>query len=251
MKDWYRTFFDRLYYETYRPREHEERNLREARFIAKALGLPKGSLLLDIGCGYARHAVYLAKMGYRVVGIDLSNYLLERAKERIREFNVDVNVVRMDMRALGFIERFDGAYMFFTTFGYFAHQENLRVLKEIAHVLKRNGRLLIDIWNKYFMVHRFVVGGCEQYTWYESGGYTILEVIRFDIENEAVINERTFLRDGRIIEKRMFSVKTYSYAELKMMLEEAGMTLIKAYGDYEGRTFRLNSPRLIVVAEKL
>ena len=49
----------------------------------------------------------------------------------------------------------------------------------------------------------------------------------------------------------MFSVKTYSYAELKMMLEEAGMTLIKAYGDYEGRTFRLNSPRLIVVAEKL
>ena len=45
-------------------------------------------------------------------------------------------------------------------------------------------------------------------------------------------------------------IRLYSYRELKFMLEKAGMKLIEAYGDYQSNAFKINSPRLIVVAQK-
>jgi len=251
MEEWFRTFFDKLYYETYRPREPEERNEEEAKFIAKVLDLPRGSKVLDVGCGYARHAVYLARMGYRVVGVDLSDYLLEIARERIKRFNVEVELVKKDMRKLDYMEEFDGAYMFFTTFGYFTHEENQEVLRRIASVLKHRGRLLIDIGNKYQIIHRFVVrGDVESYTWWESGGYIILERRRFDMNEEMITAERIFIKDGALVGRRELMIRLYSYRELKFMLEKAGMKLIEAYGDYQSNAFKINSPRLIVVAQK-
>ena len=50
-KEWFRKFFDKYYYETYKVYEPEDRNKRESEFIVKALGLNKGSKILDIGCG--------------------------------------------------------------------------------------------------------------------------------------------------------------------------------------------------------
>jgi len=79
LEQWFKEFFDKYYYETYVETEPEDRNIREGKFIISALNLPKGSSILDLCCGYARHAVYLAKWGYSVVGFDLSDYLLKRA----------------------------------------------------------------------------------------------------------------------------------------------------------------------------
>lgn len=62
-EDWYVDFFDEIYFETCSVYETEERNERKARFIADALDLPPGSRLLDLGCGYAGHAVHLGGIG--------------------------------------------------------------------------------------------------------------------------------------------------------------------------------------------
>lgn len=250
MKEWYREFFDELYYETYRPREPEERNRKEAEFIARALELPKGAKILDIGCGYARHAVYLARMGYRVVGIDISDYLLEKAKERVKEFGVEVTLMKKDMRELDYREEFDGAYMFFTTFGYFSHEENQEVLMRVARALKPGGRFLVDITNKYKVIENFVRSGGQHRTWYKAGEYVVLEEMVFDIEKEEIISKRIFVKGDRVVASRAFTLKVYSYSELKTMLERAGLKPVKVFGDYEGKPFKINSPRLIIVAER-
>ncbi len=250
-KEWFRYFFDKLYYETYRPYEDEERNKKEAMFIARALELAPGSRLLDIGCGYARHAVYLARMGYRVTCVDISEYLLEKAQERAKEFGVNLEFLKVDMRHLDFSEEFDGAYIFFTTFGYFSDEENLKVLKRVSRALRPGGRLLIDIWNKFLIIHRFVCEGrTTRLQWWKSGGYLILEEQKFNLEDERLECLRIFIKDGVIVDKKFFSIRTYSYGELKKMINEVGMKVIKAYGNYEGDPFRINSRRLIVVAQK-
>ncbi len=165
--EWFREFFDHAYYETYAPWQTEDVNRREAEFIARALELPPGSKLLDVGCGFARHAVHLAQMGYRVVCLDVSDYLLEKARERIKSFGVEdrVEIVKMDMRYMNFENEFDGAYIFFTTFGYFSDEENERVIENLARALKPRGsetyieRVKVEsIWGDVGMNARFRYG---------------------------------------------------------------------------------------------
>lgn len=74
--EWFKEFFDELYAKTYMLLESEERNEKEASLISEMLQLSTGSKLLDLACGYGRHLVYLAKKGYQVVGVDLSETLL-------------------------------------------------------------------------------------------------------------------------------------------------------------------------------
>ena len=250
-KDWYLTFFDELYYETYRPREGEDRNREEAEFIAEALDLPQGSRLLDIGCGYARHAVYLAAMGYRVVGVDVSDYLLRVAEERVREFGVEVELVRADMRELEYDGEFDGAYMFYTTFGYFDHEGNVEALRRAVRALRPGGRLLIDVVNKYRAVADLVRERGEARRWWSSGGYVVLESSVLDVEEDALVAVRTFIRGGSVVATRGFRLRLYSYCELKAMLLEAGARPLRAYGDYRRSPYTASSPRLVVVAERV
>ena len=249
-REWFREFFDEFYYATYRPLESEERNRREAEFIAWALRLPPGSRLLDLGCGYCRHAVYLALMGYRVTCLDLSEYLLERCRERAEEFGVELEIARGDLRGLEYEGAFDGVYMFYTTFGYFDHETNLRVLERISRALRPGGRLLLDIWSKPRTLWMHYNSRGEVRNWYEAGGYLVLDVSRYDVLEDAVIAERTIASNRGILAKREFRVRVYTLAELKRMLEEAGLRLSRAYGDYNGSEYEISSPRLIAIAEK-
>ena len=253
-KPWFETFFDELYYETYRPFEDEERNEREARFIVEAMGLHPGSLVLDLGCGYGRHAVYLARWGYRVVCYDLSDYLLEKARERVEEFSVvgRVVLVKGDMRSLSYDAYFDGAYMFFTTFGYFTDTENLEVVKRVAKALKPGGVFLVDVWNPVRVIHYAHVHEGRRASWYEVGDYVVIEESRYDVFNARVEVKRVFLKKslGRVVAERRFSIRFYMPWELRGLLEEAGLVTEKTYGSYTGEEYRVTSPRLIVVARR-
>ncbi len=169
--EWYRDFFDELYYETYRHFQHEDKNRLEAEFIRSSLGLPEGSRILDLGCGYARHAIYPAKMGYRVMCVDISEYLLSVARSRVRGFGVvdRVEIVARDMREIDYREEFDGAYMFFTTFGYFSDRENIEVINKLSRALKSGGRVLIDLWNPARTMHIAFEYGGRVNRWFEAG----------------------------------------------------------------------------------
>ena len=72
---WFRmksvAFFDDDYLRTLpflTPRQTE----REAQFVAESLQIPTGGALLDLACGYGRHAMELAAKNYKVTGLDLS-----------------------------------------------------------------------------------------------------------------------------------------------------------------------------------
>ncbi len=254
MDEWFRTFFDQLYYETYSIFEDEERNLREAKFIIESMGLSPGSRVLDLGCGYGRHAVYLARQGYYVVCLDLSEYMIRKAEERVAAFNVSnrVELVHSDMRELKYRSEFDGIYMFFTTFGYFSDEENSILLERMSNALKPAGVLLLDLWNPVHIFHIAYINNGVHRIWLEAGDYTVLEETHYDVLNARVNTKRIFYKKGWIQpEERSFSVRVYTYWELRDMMEKAGLRIERTYGSYRGDEYKPASPRMILLARKL
>ena len=58
--------------------------------------------ILDVGCGTGRHAIELAKRGYSVTGVDLSDSMLQQAMEKAHGEKVSVNFLKADARELPF-----------------------------------------------------------------------------------------------------------------------------------------------------
>ena len=81
MKQWYEELFEN-YARKYDNESFTQGTIGECDFIEKEMNYEKNTRILDIGCGTGRHSIELAKRGYKVVGIDLSECLLERAKEK-------------------------------------------------------------------------------------------------------------------------------------------------------------------------
>jgi SAM-dependent methyltransferase len=110
--------------------------------LAAALGegwLPCGGRGLDVGCGLGTEAGYLALVGWRVAGIDLSQTALRRAAAK----HDDVAFVRADVRALPFATgRFDAA-VDRGCFHYLPAADRLCYSGELRRVLRPGGKLLL------------------------------------------------------------------------------------------------------------
>ncbi|HEV2106456.1 MAG TPA: class I SAM-dependent methyltransferase, partial [Candidatus Eisenbacteria bacterium] len=75
--EWPVAFFDDDYLRIYRPQLTPERTEAEADFIARELALAAGAAVLDLACGFGRHALAMARRGYRVTGLDFNPRYLE------------------------------------------------------------------------------------------------------------------------------------------------------------------------------
>ena len=127
----------------------------EAKGILALSKLEKGNVL-DLACGPGRHAIALARDGFRVTGVDLSPFLLEKAASLAQEQNVDVEWVQADMRHFLRPEAFDLAISIFTSFGYFDDkQDDLAVLRNIRRSLRVGGILVMELMGKEILARGF------------------------------------------------------------------------------------------------
>ncbi|WP_292102111.1 class I SAM-dependent methyltransferase [Mesorhizobium sp.] len=221
-----------------------EKSDREVGAIWELLSLTQGSSVLELGCGYGRIANRLAEKGARVTGLDISPILLKKAKADAAERRLNVEYVRGDMRSLPWRDRFDAVYLWYTTFGYFDEAGNERVIGEAAASLRKGGRLLIDLLNRFSLLRE------------KSPTYEIVQRnndLRIDIMNNDALTdrrncERIVVRNGRIRRTRL-SFRQYGFSECVRILRGAGFAAVDAYGQ-EGGPFTPDGQRLLVVAYK-
>jgi ubiquinone/menaquinone biosynthesis C-methylase UbiE len=124
-------FFDTHYVLTYAPLQSDDRSRAEALAAARLAGVPSGSWILDVPCGYGRHAVALAVEGDHVVGLDRSPTQLDEARRR-RGSATEPRLVRADYRQIPLAGgTFDGALVLHSSLGYTGTDADQAVLREI------------------------------------------------------------------------------------------------------------------------
>src|ERR1700692_4602764 len=81
--NWFEDFFHGLALDLWRKAIPLERTIAEADFLTGALNCEAGAHLLDVPCGNGRLSFELAKRGYRVTGVDISEEFVDEARESI------------------------------------------------------------------------------------------------------------------------------------------------------------------------
>lgn len=243
-KAWYKDWFNSPYYHLLYQHRDEEEASRFIETLIRYLQPEKGSLMLDVACGKGRHSIALAEMGFDVTGIDLSGASISEA--RLQE-TAHLHFYQHDMRQLFWINFFQYAFNFFTSFGYFrTRREHDNTIRTIAQSLRKGGLFVID----YLNVHH-----AEQQE--ERSFTTTINEVTFHITKWQ--DEEHFFKQIQITDKdhqaprHLYTerVAKFSLGDFNDMLAYQGMQIEEVFGDYQLGHYDLKtSPRLIILARK-
>lgn len=243
MNSWYKSWFNSPYYHLL----YADRNDEEAALfidnLADHLKPVPGSRMLDIACGSGRHARQLATRGFRVTGIDLSeNSIAEAEKHQSENLRFFVH----DMRRLFWINYFDYAFSFFTSFGYFETlNEHHRAIRMMHGALKEKGLLVFDYFNATQAENNLLPFSEKKI------GPVHFEIRKKSDEHHIVkditIHDETEKKTSRFSER----VAKFSKDNLVEILSSHGLKTKEIFGDYQLAGFdAVRSPRVIIIAEK-
>ena len=219
--------------------------VREADFLIEELGLPPRSRILDIGCGTGRHAIELAKRGYRVTGVDISSGMLSEAEKAAEKAGVFVEWIHADATRFRSSRRFDAAICLcegaFSLLGMEDDpiQHDLAILRNIHNTLKPGTTLILTAPNGFAKIRRHTQADVE------SGKFdplTLVETLTVDWSTPKG--------------KRSVRVKERGYLpqDLRQLCHQAGFEVEHIWGGTAGnwgrRTIDLDEMEIMMVARK-
>lgn len=221
---------------------------RDAAFVDRALALPPQAQVLDLGCGFGRHAIALAQRGYRVTGVDLSPQLLRIGEETARSVGAQIQWMRRDMRELDGLGPFDACVCLYTVFGYFDDEVNAQVIRGIHDVLAPGARLMLDVFNPLALLPRV-----NDNVWRETPHGVVREVRQYDALTGQLSTDRTlFGSNGTRFDFPTSRVRMYAPYEVGKLLRGAGFEIDQLYGGLEDRPLQWNaSSTQVFVAHRL
>lgn len=252
MKPWYEELFTD-YATSYDREIFTQGTVAEVDFIEAEMGFDKTTTILDIGCGTGRHAIELARRGYSVTGIDLSESQLARAKEKAKAAGVTVTFLHKDARNFQFDIPFDGAVMLCE--GAFSLMEtdemNYQILKNAAEALKPDGIFIFSCLNVLFPLYHSVKDFINQNSKNE------LESIEnsFDLMTFRDYSTLTIVDDKGIKKTLHCNERYYAPSEITWLLRSLNFSTIDILGCETG-AFRRNKKlstddyEMLVIARK-
>ncbi|HKH97541.1 MAG TPA: class I SAM-dependent methyltransferase [Candidatus Sulfotelmatobacter sp.] len=119
----------------------------EAEDFVERLGIQSGAELLDVACGTGNSAIPAAKAGAKVTGVDIATNLLEQAKKRAADEQLDIRFEEGDAEELPYADQsFDVVLSMFSAM--FAPRPE-RVAAELLRVCKPGGRIAMANWTPH------------------------------------------------------------------------------------------------------
>lgn len=239
---WFETWFDTPYYHIlYQDRDFDEAE-QFITLIVNHLKIKQGAEIVDLACGKGRHSVYLQKLGYRVLGLDLSQQSISHNKQyKNASLKFAVHDMRNPIYPNVSPKKVDAIFNLFTSFGYFEKEEDDRkVFQSTAEALKVGGYFVLDFLNGKWVENTLIKE--ERVT---KGKLTFS--IKKRIEDQHIIKDIYFNDQGEdfhFFEK----VKLHTLDDINAYAENFGYERIQIFGDYHLNEFDLEkSPRCINV----
>lgn len=243
-KAWYKDWFNSHYYHLLYQHRDDREALAFIHTLIQYLSPSPGASMVDIACGKGRHSKALADMGYDVTGIDLSEASIAEARKLETEA---LHFYQHDMRLPFWINYYQYAFNFFTSFGYFrTRREHDNAIRTIAQSLHQGGIFVIDYLNVHYSENNM------EKSWQSAIGDITFHITKWH-------DEAHFFKQIQVSDKQNVSPKhlytervaKFSLGDFTEMLAYQHLQVQEVFGNYElGRYDVHNSPRMIIVAKK-
>ncbi|NUP25810.1 MAG: methyltransferase domain-containing protein [Nocardia sp.] len=238
-ENWAADFFDEGFRETFTIMGRFDATESEVEAIVTLLRLPPGARILDVPCGFGRHAGPLNRRGYRVDGIDSSPKQLDDARRRYP----DCTFVLTDMRTPP-AGPYDAILNLWTSFGFFdTREEDHAALSAWADVLAPGGKLVMEIESLEYFEHRVRDAG-ELISTQLMQRSDLTGHARYDWTTQEL--EFRWKRPGW---SRRARLNMYSRPQLETAIYEAGFGHVTFASDFSGRPVETDSSTVIVATK--
>lgn len=216
--------------------------------VERFLLLEPRARVLDLGCGRGSQTIELARRGYRVLGMDADEKTLAHGRTAARDEKVYVHFTKNDPRQIPYRGEFDAVLCLSSSFGRLASErDDQRALESVLKSLKPGAKLLVDQLNKEWLMRHFEPNSWEQGS---AKGEVILEQVSFNFEAGRLDSRRTIVGKDGSRTPIQSSMRVYTLIELKALLARAGFRYLRSFGGFDGSAYGMESPRMIVLAER-
>ncbi len=239
-------FFEGSYKEVWRKIIPPGLTAAEVDFIIEAAGLKSKDSVLDLMCGYGRHAIELGRRHHKVTAIDNLPAYTNEINSIAAEEGLPINAMEADVVNVKLEGRYDAAICMGNSFAFFNKEDALKLLQNVASALNINGKLIINTW----MLGEIAIRHFKEKDWFYVDDYKYL------IESKYLFNPTRIESDHIIIKAGMEPevVKGIDYiftaSELNEILNTAGFSLNEMYSTPRKRKFQFGDTRVYIVAEK-
>ena len=247
--DWYKTIWTL----DIKQQSWVEDTAAQVDFLLRHLQLPRGARILDLACGFGRHALLLARQGFSVVGADITADYIADAQKSAAEMQLpNAQFVCSDIRDLRFQAEFDLVLNLADgAIGYLENDaENLKLFDVISAALKPGGRHVMDIINGDYADRHFPMRNWEV-------GEKALALSEFDWDKE----RRIMLFGGADIPYGVPAVmpvigegdptRLYTQAEIQEIWRTRRMRLDAAFAGFTDAPANPDAMQMVVFSTKL
>ncbi len=223
----------------------EERTAREIDFLTPRLAITPPARVLDIGCGFGRHSIELARRGFDVVGIDPSAAMIAAARQRAAEASVTVEFQQAAAETFDDHRPFEAAICLFTTLGQLsASGDNLALLGNAFTLLRPGARLAVEAPQRDVTVRNM-----KPFERFE-GPNNVAEVTRSFDPHSSVLTELFDVGADGASQRYVLRYRLFSAAELTDLLLDAGFVAVSFTDGYDDAPLHNDSPAMLAIANK-
>jgi cyclopropane fatty-acyl-phospholipid synthase-like methyltransferase len=241
------TYFDGLYKEVWRSMIPDQLTVKEVAFILNYFKLASGHRVLDIMCGFGRHAIALAREGLEVTAVDnLGDYVVE-IEETARKEALPLKPVRSDILSYQPDGIFDLVICMGNSLNFFSPTEMEILFKTLSQHMPVGGKILINTWTIAEIAFRQFVDKSE----------STVDGTSFTTQSEYLLNpsrietETNMVSPNGISEKKLAIDYIVTISELDQILRSQSFQITEVFGIPGKKRFSLGDPRAYIIAEKL
>lgn len=240
---WWEEYFADYYKLTAFSMDNEAKG--EVSFILDQVELNQGSRVLDMCCGYGRHAIEMSQRGkFEIVGVDYSDNLIQLAKQKQKQLGLkNITFYQGDIRTFCPKIKFQLVLNLFISLGFFKEEDNQLAIKRLCEPVDAQGTLVLELHN-----HMKVVNSDYEKS-RVPGGYTFETRRIYDQANKRLAIERTVTKKEL---RKVFhmDVRVYDLEEIVALCSQYGMRYQMHFGGYNGEAFDENAERLLLFLRK-